>query len=149
MDGCADLSAAGLFLRHNLTYMKMARLTWLVVWIAVAVPGQKKPDVLDIQVLELQAKHTPRQLTLDGRLRVASPKPIKGLVIAWDFLSKDGTLLATEKTKVDEDVLAPGAESPIHADTDNLPGAVRVRVRAADFRDRELRVGNAGPFLIE
>ncbi|MGP8247363.1 MAG: hypothetical protein ACLQVN_22980 [Bryobacteraceae bacterium] len=129
--------------------MKIARLAWLMVWIAVAVPGQKKPVTPDIQVLELKTKHTQRQLALDGRLRVGSARPIRGLLIAFDFLSNDGVVLATEKTRVDEDVLAPGAESSFHADADNPPGAVRVRVSATDFRRRDLSVGNAGPFAIE
>ncbi|MGA1994945.1 MAG: hypothetical protein ABSH45_04115 [Bryobacteraceae bacterium] len=131
--------------------MKIARLMTLMVSIAVAVPGQKTPvrKQPDVEVLELKAKHTQRQLALDGRVRVGAARSIKGLLIAFDFLSDDGVVLATEKTRVDEDVLAPGAESPIHADTDNLPRAVRVRVRAADFRQRELAVGNAGPFTIE
>jgi hypothetical protein len=126
--------------------MKMARLTWLILSIAMVVPGQKKPD---LQVLELKAKRTPRQLTLDGRVRVSAPKAIRGLTIAFDFLSNDGAVLTTEKTKVDEDVLAPGAESAIHTETDSPPGAVRVRLRASDFREHELSMGNAGPFAIE
>jgi len=123
----------------------------LVISIAAAVPGQKTPGQKnpDVQVLELRAKRTMRQLALDGRIRVAAARPVRGLLIAFDFLANDGTVLATEKTKVEEDVLAPGAESSIHADTDNLPRAVGVRLRAADFRQRELAVGNAGPFTIE
>jgi len=131
--------------------MKIARLLCLLVSIAAVVPGQKKPDEkkLDVQVLELKAKQSHRQLALDGRVRVVAPKSIRGLTIFFDFLSNDGTVLATEKTKVDEELLAPGAESSIHADTDILPRSVGVRLRAADFRQRELAVGNAGPFTIE
>ena len=131
--------------------MKIARLLCLLVSIAAVVPGQKKPDEkkLDVQVLELKAKQSHRQLALDGRVRVVAPRSIRGLTIFFDFLANDGMVLATEKTKVDEELLAPGAESSIHADTDILPRSVGVRLRAADFRQRELAVGNAGPFTIE
>lgn len=126
--------------------MKIARLTWLLLWIAVAIPGEKKPD---IQVLELNAKRSQRELSLDGRVRVTAAKPVRGLLIFFDLLADDGAILTTEKTKVEAEVLPPGAESHIHADTDYLPRAVRVRVRAADFRQRELTTANAGPFAIE
>jgi hypothetical protein len=90
--------------------MKIARLMCLLVSIAAAVPGQKKPDEkkLDVQVLELKAKQSQRQLALDGRVRAVAPKSIRGLTIFFDFLSDDGTVLASEKTKVDEELLAPG-----------------------------------------
>ena len=50
---------------------------------------------------------------------------------------------------MDDDVLARGEETTFHAVTMNPPGSIRYRLRAFDGADRELRIGNSGPFTIE
>jgi hypothetical protein len=50
---------------------------------------------------------------------------------------------------MEDDVVDRGEESAFHAATMNPPGSVRFRMRAFDGADRELRLGNSGPFTIE
>ena len=86
---------------------------------------------------------------MDGRVKITGEKPIKGLVIVFDFLSTEGETLTSQKVTMDEDELDRGEESTFHAATMNPPGAVRYKLRAFDKSDRQLRLGNAGPFTIE
>jgi hypothetical protein len=103
-----------------------------------------------VQVLEARARRVEEgKVAVDGRVKVTSEKPLKGLVIVFDFLSTEGETLTSQKVQVEEDVLARGEESSFHAATLNPPGSVRFRLRAFDTADRELRVANAGPFTIE
>jgi hypothetical protein len=104
----------------------------------------------DVQVLEAKARRIEEgKVAVDGRVKAVSEKPLKGLVIVFDFLSTEGETLTSQKVRVEEDVLDRGDESTFHAATLNPPGAVRFRLRAFDGADRELRVTNAGPFTIE
>ena len=88
------------------------------------------------------------RISFDGRVKVGD-KPVKGLVLVFEFMSADGDPLTSQKVEVDDDVLQRGEETSFHAATNNPPGAVRYRMRAFDGADRELRLGNSGPFIIE
>lgn len=108
--------------------------------------AQKRPDV---QVLEVKARRVDEgKVAVDGHVKVGE-KPVKGLVIVFDFLSSEGDTLTSQKIAVDEEELDRGEESTFHAATMNPPGAVRFRLRAFDTADRQLRLGNSGPFTIE
>jgi len=123
--------------------MKFLALILCVCALAVA---QRRPDV---QVIEAKAHRIEDgKIALDGRVKVGD-KPLKGLVIIFDFLSSEGETLTSQKIAADEDELDRGEESSFHAVTMNPPGAIRIRLRAFDSADRQLRIGNAGPFVIE
>jgi hypothetical protein len=108
--------------------------------------AQRRPEV---QVIEAKARRVEEgKIAVDGRVKVGD-KPLKGLVIVFDFLSSEGETLTSQKITADEDQLDPGEESSFHAATMNPPGAIRFRLRAFDSSDRQLRIGNAGPFVIE
>ncbi|MBZ5724907.1 MAG: hypothetical protein LAP87_07910 [Acidobacteriia bacterium] len=107
----------------------------------------KKPP--DVQILEAKVRRIEQKITLDGRLRATGEKPVQGLVIFFDFLSAEGQPLTSQRTGIDEEVLASGEEAAFHAETAAPPGAVKCRIRAFDEHERELRVANSGPFIIE
>lgn len=124
--------------------MKLLALFLCACAFAVA---QRRPDV---QVLEAKARRVEEgKVAVDGRVKVTGEKPVKGLVVVFDFLSTEGDTLTSQKIQVDEEELDRGEESTFHAATMNPPGAVRFRLRAFDGSDRQLRLGNAGPFTIE
>jgi hypothetical protein len=109
--------------------------------------AQRRPDV---QVVEAKARRVEEgRIAVDGRVKVTGEKPVKGLVIVFDFLSTEGETLTSQKVQVEDGVVDRGEESTFHAATLNPPGAVRFRLRAFDAADRELRLGNNGPFTIE
>jgi len=108
--------------------------------------GRKAPDI------EILASHLQRrngEITVDGRVRNSGGKPVRGLVVAFDFFSADGEVVSSERTEATEDVLQPGQEAAYHAITGDPVRAVRYNIRVFNGDQRQLRVGNSGPFAIE
>jgi len=123
------------------------KLVAFVLCLCALAAAQRRADV---QVVEAKARRVEEgKIAIDGKVKVTAEKPVKGLVIVFDFLSTEGENLTSQKIRVDDDVLDRGEESAFHAATMNPPGAVRFRMRAFDGADRELRLGNSGPFVIE
>ena len=109
--------------------------------------AQRKPEV---ELLEVKARRLEDGgIVVDGRVRAAMSKPIKGLSMAFDFLSADNDPLTTQNVTVEDEVLKPGQETAFHAEARNPPGAIRFRVRAIDGSGKELRISNKGPFPVE
>ncbi len=122
------------------------KLLALILCLCALTMAQRRPDV---QVIEAKARRIEDgKVAVDGRVKVGD-KPLKGLVIVFDFLSSEGETLTSQKITAEEDEVDRGEESSFHAVTMNPPGSVRFRLRAFDSADRQLRVGNAGPFVIE
>jgi hypothetical protein len=127
--------------------MRLILAACLGLTLCAVAAAQRKPDV---QVLECHARRVEEgRVSVDARVKVTSGKPLKGLVIFFDFLSSEGDPLISSKVEADEDELRPGDESSFHAATINPPGAIRFKVHAQDGAGRDLRIGNAGPYTIE
>jgi hypothetical protein len=123
-------------------YLAAASLLLLAGTLALA---QKMHDV---DVLEAKARRVQEgRLSIDGRVRVG--KALKGLTLTFDFLTADGELLSSQKAAVEDDVLKRGDESGFHAETSNPPASVTFKIRAYDSSNRQLRVDNDGPFVID
>ena len=129
--------------------MRFAAITLALVSLFAAVAQQKQKKPSDVEVLETKARREEARITLDGKVRVTGEKPLKGLVIVFDFRSPEKEVVTTQKTVIDEDSLEPGREGAYHVEMADAARAVRYTVRAFDFHDRELRVSNTGPFPIE
>jgi hypothetical protein len=113
---------------------------------AVDGRSQKKSDVT---LADVKANRLEEKMTIDGKARVTSDKPVKGLVLVFDFLSADKEVLTTQKVLVAEETLKPGDDQAFHVDSRFPVGSVRFRIRVFDNAEKELRVGNSGPFVIE
>jgi hypothetical protein len=119
----------------------------LVTVLALAQPKPKK--AADVRVLETTAHREENRITLDGKVRVTSDKPLRGLVIVFDFRSPEREVITTQKTTVDEDTLENGREGTYHVEMADAARAVTYMVRAFDIHEKELRIENVGPFPIE
>jgi len=115
----------------------------------LASPYQRGRKGAEVQILQTKARRSEDKIVLDGRIRAGGEKPLKGLVLAFDFLSDQGEVLTTEKEQISDDTVDPGDELPFHAETLNPPGSIRYRIRAFDGADRELHVGAGGPYIID
>ena len=120
-----------------------AALLFLALFAAVA---QKKADV---QILETKAVREGAKISVDGKVRVTGEKPLRGLVIVFDFRSPEKEVVTSQKAVIDEDTLETGREGVFHSEMADSARAVRYTVRAFDNHDRELRVANPGPYPIE
>jgi hypothetical protein len=116
---------------------------------AVALAQQKPKKPADVRVLESTARREESKITLDGKVRVTGEKPLRGLVIVFDFRSPEREVITSQKTTVDEDTLENGREGSYHVEMADAARAVRYTVRAFDIHEKELRVENLGPFPIE
>lgn len=126
--------------------MRLLRLAVAIAFLCALAPAQRRTDV---QVLEAKVRRVEDgKLAIDGRVKIGQ-KPLKGLVLVFDFVSSEDDPLTTEKIEVDNEELDAGEETSFHGTTMNPPGAVRYSMRAFDTADRQLRIGNAGPFTIE
>ena len=120
-----------------------AVLLFLALFAAVA---QKKADV---QILETKAVREGAKISVDGKVRVTGEKPLRGLVIVFDFRSPEKEVVTSQKAVIDEDTLETGREGVFHSEMADSARAVRYTVRAFDNHDRELRVANPGPYPVE
>ena len=121
----------------------------LLAVMAVSAPAQKPKKAPDVQVVEVKSRRTEDKLALDGKVKITGDKPLKGLVLEFAFLSASGDVLTTQKTEVSDETLKKDDTPDFHAETNNPPGSIQYKIKAYDTADRELRIGNAGPFTIE
>ena len=118
-------------------------LLFLALFAAMA---QKKADV---QILETKAVREGAKISVDGKVRVTGEKPLRGLVIVFDFRSPEKEVVTSQKAVIDEDTLETGREGVFHSEMADSARAVRYTVRTFDNHDRELRVANPGPYPVE
>jgi hypothetical protein len=129
--------------------MKLICLVLGILTLLVTASAQKAKKAPDIEVMEAKARRGEDKISLDGRVKVSGEKPLKGLILAFDFLSSSGDVLTTQKQEISDDTLDRNEEAPFHSELLNPPGAIKFRIRAFDSSERELRSANAGPFTIE
>lgn len=108
--------------------------------------GKKPPDV---QILEAKAHRVEDKVKVDGKVKVTGEKPLHGLVLAFDFLDHDNAILTSEKDEISDEILKSGESPGFHSETYNPPGSIKFKIRAFDSGDKELRIANPGPFIIE
>ena len=130
-------------------FMRAVFLTFFILALSLvpALAWRAKPPA--VQLDAVSARRGDGTIVLDGKVRNASDKPIEGLVLIFQFLAPEQTVLTAQKSNIDEDVLEPGQVSTFHFELDAPPRAVRYQVEATDHSLRDLRVGNSGPFTIE
>ena len=131
--------------------MRFAAIALVLVslFAAVAQQKQKQKKPPDVEVLETKARREDARIALDGKVRVTGEKPLKGLVMVFDFRSPEKEVVTTQKTVIADDTLETGHEGVYHVEMADAARAVRYEVRAFDFHEKELRVSNTGPFPIE
>ena len=128
--------------------MRLFLLAAVVLSLCASAPGQRKKPA-DVEVVETRAHRVDDKITLDGRVRFPSPRPARGLLIVFDFLSAEHAVVTTQKTQVADDVVRAGQEASYQTVLVDPVRAIEYRVRAVDTTDRDLRVANPGPYPIE
>ncbi len=104
--------------------------------------ADKKKKSVDVEIVESIAHRTNGQITIDGKVRNAGDKPIKGLILLFDFLAPGKAVVTTQRGGIDEEVLAPGKEATFRVALQDPVRAVEYRYNATDEAGRDLRVGN-------
>lgn len=115
------------------------------------VSGQKKkePKPPEIELLEASAHRQGENIAIDGKVRNCGDKPIKKLVLLFDFLDTDKQVLTTRKDSTEQELLAPGEEVEFHSQVPEPPRAALFQINFEDGGGKYLRVMKNGPFPIE
>ena len=121
----------------------------VILSLCASATGQRKKKPADVEVIETKARRVDERITLDGRVRFTSEKPAHGLVVVFDFLSPEHEVVTSQKTQVADDVVRKGREASYQTVLVDPVRAISYQVRAFDGGDRELSVGNSGPYPIE
>src|SRR3954447_4183162 len=128
--------------------MKIFAIVLAACFLAGFAPQkQKKPA--DVQMVDTKVAREGGKISVDGKVRVTGEKPLKGLVIVFDFRSPEKEVVTSQKTVINEETVEHGHEGVFHNEMIDTPRAVNYTVRAFDFHEKELRMGNPGPYPIE
>ncbi len=122
-------------------------LVLILAFGSTAADKKKKPP--DVEILEATARRGESKISLDGKLRNSGEKPIKALMLLFDFMAPGRQVVTTQKAPIDEELLAPGMEAVFHMELNDPPRSVEFQINAADGSGRELRVARGGPFVID
>ena len=135
----------------------MNRWVWLILigfWLTANVLWQplgrdRKPKQPEVALLGLKVRREVDIIALQGRIRNLSTKPIRGVVLFFEFLEPGGRMITRKYITAIENELGPEEEGGFDAQTQSPPKAVNLRVEAEDTQGRYLRLEQAGPFPIE
>lgn len=128
----------------------MAKGLLILVLAALCASGaDKKRKPPDVEVVDAAGHRSEGSVTIEGRVRNTGEKPIKGMVLLFDFMASGRAVIATQKIALDDELLEPGKESTFRVQTNDPVRAVEFQLNAVDESGRDLRVAKAGPFPIE
>ena len=129
--------------------MKTLRVILVLALAAASTAAEKKKKPPDVEVVEATARRGESKISLDGRIRNSGAKPIKKLMLLFDFIAPGKLVITTQKAPIDEELLEPGKEATFHMELNDPPRSVEFQINASDGSGRELRVAKGGPFPID
>jgi hypothetical protein len=129
--------------------VKTLQVILILALAASSTAAEKKKKAPDVEVVEASAHRGETTVLVDGRIRNSGEKPIKALMLLFDFMAPGRQVVTTQKGSIDEEVLAPGKEAVFHMELNAPPRSVEFQINASDGSGRELRVAKSGPFPIE
>ncbi len=103
----------------------------------------------DLEIVELKIHRGEKVITVDGRVRNISAKPMKGVVLFLEFLESDHKMISRMIAEVTKDPIAPGEDESFETQTSDQSRAVAVHVDAEDVDGRYFKVDKPGPHQIE
>jgi hypothetical protein len=132
----------------TLTLMRLLALVMAAATLLAFSP-QKAKKPADVEMLETKAVRDAGKISVDGRVKVTGEKALHGLVIVFDFRSPEKEVVTAQKTMIDNGTMESGSEGSFHNEMVDAPRAVKYTIRAFDAHEKELRVANPGPYVVE
>ena len=129
--------------------MKTLQVILVLALAVVSTAAERKKKPPDVEVVEASAHRGEIKVSVDGRIRNSGEKPIKQLMLVFDFMAPGRQVITTQKAPIDEELLEPGKEAVFHMELNAPPRSVEFQINASDGAGRELRVAKSGPFPIE
>ena len=103
----------------------------------------------DLEIIELKFRRDDKVISVDGRVRNVSAKPMKGILLFIELLESDQKMISRLTAEVTKDLVAPGEDASFEAQTKDLARAVGARVDAEDVDGRYFKIDKPGPYQIE
>jgi len=135
---------------------EMARLGVVLLILATALHGadqKKNKDKAykgpEVEILLAKAYRSESLVNVDARVRNCGVRPVRGLVVLFDFMAPGKFVITTQKMAAEQEILEPGEEVMLRGQLSDPVRAVQFRVQAVDQDDRDLRVAKPGPYPIE
>ena len=122
---------------------------FLAVSSLLAYSPQKAKKPADVQVTEIKVARDAGKISVDGKVKVTGEKPLRGIVLVFDFRSPEKEVVTSQKTVISDETREPDYEGVFHNEMVDAPRAVNVTVRAFDIHEKELRIAGPGPYIIE
>jgi hypothetical protein len=129
----------------------MRRFPLLFLLAVLCLTGaEKKKKQPDLEVLELKVQRIEGKVAVDGRVRNTGEKTWEGVMISFDFLAPGNVPVTTQKTNLDDEVMAPGQESGFRAEMVDPVRAVECVISGAEDKvGHDLRLSKAIRVAIE
>jgi hypothetical protein len=125
-------------------------LAVLAVAVLCAAGAEKKKKLPDLEVLELKVHRLDGKVTIDGRVRNSGEKHLEGVIVFFDFLATGSTVITTQRTGIDDEMLEPGKESGFRGELVDPVRAVECRINTAEDKGgRDLRLAKVVKVPIE
>lgn len=104
-----------------------------------AAEKKKVPKPPEVEVTEAMAQRQEGRISIDVRLRNCGEKPIRKLVLLFDFLDPANKVVSTKKGGIEQEILAPGDDVEFHGQVEDNSRAVAIHARFEDADERDLR----------
>ncbi len=129
----------------------MRRILQIALIGAVLVSGQdKKVKPPELEVSQVTCRRIDEQLmAVDGSVKNTGTKPIRGLLIVFEFFAPGKQSITVQKGAPEPDTVAAGDLVEFHLQLRAPARAVHMEIGAVDGNGRDLRVGKAGPYPVE
>ena len=130
-------------------------LVAMLLGTAVWAPAQKgrgsrdKDKPPELEIIEFSVRRDEKVIVVDGRVRNISDKPLKGIVLYFEFLESDNKMISRMIADVTKDVVGPGEDAAFETQTRDQSRAVFLRLDAEDGHGRFLLPDKPGPYEIE
>ncbi|MEZ5351767.1 MAG: FxLYD domain-containing protein [Bryobacteraceae bacterium] len=112
-------------------------------------PNKKAKGAPDLAITSLKIEREDKVVSIEGVVKNISGKPIRGVILFFEFLEFNGRMISRMKTEATEHVLEDGEEVEFLAQTPDQVRAVDIRVDAEDKSARYLIPDKPGPHRIE
>lgn len=107
---------------------------------------EKPPEVV---IVDFKVHRDAGNFAVEGRVRNNSDKPMKGLVLFFEFMEPGGKTISRMNTTVSDTPLEPGDEGEFLTQTPDQVRAVHVKLDAEDKDGRYFTIDKPGPYTIE
>jgi hypothetical protein len=127
--------------------LMLAGAAWLPAQKDRGKKDKDKPP--DLELLDFKVRREDKTISVEGRVRNISAKPMKGAILFFEFLESDQKMISRMIAEVTKDAIPPGEDASFETQTKDQSRAVSVRLDVEDRDGRYFKLDKPGPHDIE